>query len=59
MKNYNAIIFFRPEVNKKVRKYRNISNLPAFIIFMQGLNAWYCNLYDAKTKQYYKRIYLD
>ena len=59
MKNYNAIIFFKPEANKKVRKYRNISNLPAFIIFTQSLNAWYCNIYDAKTKKYYKRIYLD
>jgi hypothetical protein len=59
MQKYNAIIFFKPEKQKKVRKYRNITNLPAFMRFMQGLDAWYCNLYDAKTKLFYKRMYLD
>ena len=59
MNKFNAIIFFRPELQKKVRKYRNITNLPAFIIFIRNLDAWYINLYDAKTRQFYKRVYLD
>ena len=59
MKNFNAIVFFRPETKLKVRKYRNISNLPQFIIFAQKMDDWYCNLYHAKTKIFYKRVYLD
>jgi len=59
MNKYNAIVFFKPETKKKVRKYRNISNLPSFIRFVQGIDAWYCNLYDAKSKDFFKRMYLD
>jgi hypothetical protein len=59
MNYYNAIVFFKPETNKKVRKYRNISNLPNFIRFVQGLDAWYINFYDAKSRNFYKRMYLD
>ena len=59
MKKYNAIIFYKLETNKKVRKYRNITNLEAFIKFIMNTDAWYCNLYDAKNQKFIKRIYLD
>jgi hypothetical protein len=59
MNKYNAIVFFKPETNKKVRKYRNISNLAGFIKFIQGLDAWYINFYDAKSRDFFKRLYID
>jgi hypothetical protein len=59
MNNFNAIVFFKPESDKKVRKYRNITNLLAFIRFIKGLDAWYINFYNANTREFYERMYLD
>lgn len=59
MENFNAIVFFKPEKKIRTRKYRNISNLANFIRFLQKSEAWYCNLYNAKSRQFFKRYYID
>lgn len=53
---YSAIVFF--ENDQSVRKYRNISNLVSFMLFLGKIQAHYCNLYEKETGQYYKRLYV-
>lgn len=57
MKIYNAIVFFKPETQKKVRKYRNISNVDNFFKYCIREGAWYANIYRSDTKEYLKRYY--
>jgi hypothetical protein len=53
---YSAIVFFENDIN--VRKYRNISNLGSFMLFLANIQAHYCNLYEKETGKYYKRLYV-
>jgi hypothetical protein len=53
---YTAIVFFENDTN--VRKYRNISNLGSFMLFLTKIQAHYCNLYEKETGNYFKRLYV-
>lgn len=56
-KLYNAIVFMQDPL-APVRKYRNISNLNSFRLFIESINGSYYNLYDKTTKLFVERIYI-
>ena len=54
---YTAIVFMK-DINEQPRKYRNISNLNNFRLFVDKINGSYYNLYDKTTKLFVERIYI-
>jgi hypothetical protein len=60
MNYFNAIVFFKKELNKTPFKYRNIKDKENFKRFCENKieNCDYFNLYDKQTKQFVERIYI-
>jgi len=54
---FTAIVFMIDK-NDQPRKYRNISNLNNFRLFVDKINGSYYNLYDKTTKLFVERIYI-
>jgi len=54
---FTAIVFMK-DINEQPRKYRNISNLNNFRLFVDKINGSYYNLYDKTTKLFVERIYI-
>ena len=57
--NYTAILFFKPGTLRP-RKYRNINNILSFYKNVaEPSKCIYFNLYDKKTANFVKRVYLQ
>ena len=54
---FTAIVFMQ-DINQHARKYRNISNLNSFKLFVESIGGSYYNLYDKTTKLFVERIYI-
>ena len=57
--NYSCIVFFKPEENKRPRKYIYINSIQTFAKFCRRIKAHYFNIYDRKTGNFINRYYLE
>ena len=56
--SYSATIFFDPKMDRRPRKYRNITNLLKFADFAIKSGGWYMNIYDQKSGKFEFRKWL-
>lgn len=58
MNNYYTAIAFFPFSEKKFIKYRNVKNIDGLINYLKKHGAKHVNIYDAKTREFIKQIYM-